>query len=67
MCKNNDGSEEVRPNYVIEGTNLFSNDDTCDWNIFIKTFTKEDYQFDGELCNTGYKKYYDSPTQGKRR
>ena len=67
MVKDNQGGEEISPNYVIDGTNLFANEDNCDWNIFIKTFNKDDYQFDGELCNTGFKKYYDPPQQGQRR
>jgi len=45
--------------YFINGTNLFSNNEKSDWNIFIPTFGKDDYQFDGELCNSGFKKYYD--------
>jgi hypothetical protein len=49
---------------LIDGTNLFKNDEKTDWNIFIPTFNKEDYQFDGELCSSGYKKYYDPPVQG---
>ena len=54
-------------NYLIDGTNLFKNDEKTDWNIFIPTFNKDYYQFDGELCSSGYKKYYDPPVQGKRR
>jgi hypothetical protein len=44
-------------NYKIEGTHLFTNHngDTIDWNIEIKPFTEDEYQFKGELCNTGYK------------
>jgi hypothetical protein len=56
------------PDYFIDGTNLFANNDNSDWNIFIPTFKKDDYQFDGELCNSGFKKYYDfSGPQGTKR
>jgi hypothetical protein len=46
-------------NYKIEGTHLFTNhkDATIDWNIEIMPFTEDEYQFKGELCNTGYKLY----------
>jgi hypothetical protein len=41
------GIGDSNPDYVINGTNLFSNDGISDWNIFLPTFGKEDYQFDG--------------------
>ena len=46
-------------NYKIEGTHLFTNhsNSIIPWNIEIKPFTQEEYQFKGELCNTGYKIY----------
>jgi hypothetical protein len=66
--KGNKSEKEVPiQNYLIDGTNLFKNDDVTDWNIFIPTFNKDDYQFDGELCSSGYKKYYDPPVKGQRR
>jgi hypothetical protein len=44
-------------NYKIEGTHLFTNHNNAiiNWNIEIKPFTSQEYQFKGELCNTGYK------------
>ena len=50
---------DERPDYLIDGTNLFSNSEQADWNIIIPTFFADDYQFDGQLCNTGFKKYYE--------
>lgn len=44
---------------------MFANSDDNDWNIVIPTFKKEDYQFDGQLCNTGYKKFYETTLEGK--
>ena len=57
--------EGERPDYFIDGTNLFANSDDRDWNIVIPTFKKDDYQFDGQLCNTGYKKFYETTPEGK--
>ena len=65
ITKEDGTKDEVQiQNYLIDGTNLFKNDEVSDWNIFIPTFDKSDYQFDGELCSSGYKKYYDAPVQG---
>jgi len=46
-------------NFKIEGTILFSNhvSGAVDWNLELKPFAHGDYQFRGELCNTGFRIY----------
>lgn len=34
---------EDRPDYFIDGTNLFRNGEDTDWNLIIPTFKKDDY------------------------
>jgi len=53
-------------NYKIEGTHLFANheDSVVNWNLEIKPFTDDCYQFKGELCNTGYR-IFEYANEGK--
>ena len=46
-------------NYKIEGTHLFANHNNAvvNWNLEIRPFKNDEFQFKGEICNTGYRIY----------
>lgn len=38
--QNKEAGKDDSPDYFIDGTNLFANNDNSDWNIFIPNFDK---------------------------
>jgi hypothetical protein len=49
--------------YFINGTHLFTNNERSQVNIEIPTLKDTDYQFRGQLCSSGYKKYVEGIDQ----